>query len=308
MSSRWDETQVPPLDGRVVLVTGANSGLGLAASKVFARHGARVILACRNLGKAESAAAEIRAEAPGPVVLDIVPLDLASLTSVAAAAKLVRDQEPRLDLLINNAGLMAIDEARTEDGFEMQLGVNHLGHFALTAQLAPLVLSTPGSRIVTMSSVGHRAARFRADDLFFEQRGYDRWKAYFQSKLANLLFALELHRRLSAAGAGTIALAAHPGGTDTDLGFEGSGMTNRLLRAFVMSLGQPASLGALTVVRAATDPQAQGGQFYGPQWLLAGYPRVETPGPQARRPEDARRLWERSEELTGLSLELPGAP
>jgi NAD(P)-dependent dehydrogenase (short-subunit alcohol dehydrogenase family) len=302
----WDERQVPPLDGRAVLVTGANSGLGLAASKVFARHGARVLLACRNAERAEAAAAEVRAEATGGAGVVVVPLDLASLASVAAAAKLVRDQEPRLGLLVNNAGLMAIDEARTEDGFEMQLGVNHLGHFALTARLAPLLLSTPGSRIVTMSSVGHRAGRLRLDDLFFEKRGYDRWGAYFQSKLANLLFTAELHRRLTEAGAGTIALAAHPGGTATDLGFEGSGLTNMALRAFVMPTFQPAWLGALPIVRAATDPGATGGQFYGPRWIVRGLPRVETPSPGARRAEDARRLWERSEELTGVSLELPG--
>ncbi|MGH9043195.1 MAG: oxidoreductase [Acidimicrobiia bacterium] len=305
MGNRWDESQVPSLGGRVVLVTGANSGLGLAESKVFARHGARVLMACRNLGKAEAAAAEVRAEASGGASIDIVSLDLASLASVAAAAKLVRDQETRLDLLINNAGLMAIDEARTEDGFEMQLGVNHLGHFALTAQLAPLVLSTPGSRIVSMASVGHRFAQFRADDLFFEQRGYNRWRVYFQSKLANLLFTAELHRRLSEAGAGTMALAAHPGGTSTDLGVEGGGVTNTLVKP-VMMMQQPASLGALPLVRAATDPHARSGQFYGPQWMIGGYPRLETPGPQARRADDALRLWERSEELTGVSFDLSG--
>jgi protochlorophyllide reductase len=284
-------------------VTGANSGLGLAASKVFARHGARVLLACRNEQKAQAAADELRAEVGGPVDVDIVPLDLASLTSVSSAAKLVRDNESRLDLLINNAGLMAIDRATTEDGFEMQLGVNHLGHFALTAQLAPLVLSTPASRIVTMSSMGHRAGRLRLDDLFFEKRGYDRWRAYFQSKLANLLFTAELDRRLRAAGAGTSALAAHPGATHTDLGFEGSGITNMVLRPFA-PLMQPPWLGVLPLVRAATDPEAQGGQFYGPQWIVQGYPRIETPSPQARRPDDARRLWERSEELTGVPFDL----
>ena len=303
MSDRWDEKDVPPLDGKVVLVTGANAGLGLAASKVFARHGARVLLACRNQHKAQAAADELRAEVGGDVDVDIVPLDLASLTSVSAAAKVVRDRESRLDLLINNAGLMAIDQSTTEDGFEMQLGVNHLGHFALTAQLAPLLLSTPASRIVTMSSMGHRAGRLRLDDLFFEQRGYDRWRPYFQSKLANLLFTAELHRRLRQAGAETIALAAHPGGSRTDLGFEGSGITNKVAKPFV-ALMQPAWLGALPLVRAATDPQVEGGQFYGPQWIVRGYPRIETPSRRARRADDARRLWKRSEELTGVSLEL----
>jgi NAD(P)-dependent dehydrogenase (short-subunit alcohol dehydrogenase family) len=303
MSDRWDEKDVPPLGGKVVLVTGANAGLGLAASKVFARHGARVVLACRNQHKAQVAADEIRAEVAGDVDVDIVALDLASLTSVSAAATLVRDRESRLDLLINNAGLMAIDQSTTEDGFEMQLGVNHLGHFALTAQLAPLLLSTPASRVVTMSSMGHRAGRLHLDDLFFEQRGYDRWRPYFQSKLANLLFTAELHRRLRQAGAGTIALAAHPGGSRTDLGFEGSGITNKVAKPFV-ALMQPAWLGALPLVRAATDPLAEGGQFYGPRCIVRGYPRIETPSRRARRSDDARRLWEWSEELTGVSLEL----
>ncbi|MEY2570525.1 MAG: hypothetical protein QOE63_875 [Acidimicrobiaceae bacterium] len=303
MSTRWTEGDVPPLAGKTVLVTGANAGLGLEASKVFARRGARVLLACRNQQKAEAAATEVRAAAGGTADVDIVPLDLASLDSVASAAKLVRDQESRLDLLINNAGLMAIDESKTEQGFEMQLGVNHLGHFALTAQLAPLVLSTPGSRIVNMSSMGHRMGRLRLDDLFFEQRGYDRWRPYFQSKLANILFTAELQRRLAEAGAGTIALAAHPGGSHTDLGFEGSGATNKLFRPFVR-FTQPASIGALPLVRAAVDPEARGGQFYGPRWVVRGYPRVETPSRRARRADDARALWARSEDLTGLTVEV----
>jgi NAD(P)-dependent dehydrogenase (short-subunit alcohol dehydrogenase family) len=291
----------------VALVTGANSGLGLAASKILARHGARLLLACRNQGKAEAAAGEIRAETAGAEI-GIVPLDLASLASVAAAAKLVRDQEARLDLLINNAGLMAVDETRTEDGFEMQLGVNHLGHFALTAQLAPLLLSTPGSRIVTMSSLVHRMGWIRFDDLLFERTPYDRWGAYFQSKLANLLFTAELHRRLTESGALTIAFAAHPGGTRTDLGFEGSGLTNTMWRLFLSNMLQPAWLGALPIVRAATDPDAVGGQFYGPRWMVSGFPHLETPSPAALREGDARRLWERSEELTGVVLELGNNP
>jgi len=301
MSTRWTEEEVPALAGKTVLVTGANAGLGLEASKVFARHGARVLLACRNRQKAEAAATEVRAAAGGPADIEIVPLDLASLDSVAAAAKLVLDQESRLDLLINNAGLMAIDESKTEQGFEVQLGVNHLGHFALTAQLAPLVLSTRGSRIVNMSSMGHRLGRLRLDDLFFEQRGYDRWRPYLQSKPANILFTAELQRRLAEGGADTIALAAHPGGSHTDLGFEGSGATNKLFRPFARVM-QPAWIGALPLVRAAVDPEAKGGQFYGPRWIVRGYPRVETPSRRARRADDARELWARSEDLTGLTV------
>jgi NAD(P)-dependent dehydrogenase (short-subunit alcohol dehydrogenase family) len=300
----WDEKDMPSLEGKVALVTGANSGLGLEAATVLARHGAKVLLACRNLQKAETAAGHVRATATGDV--EIVPLDLASLSSVAACAKLVRERETRLDLLLNNAGLMAVDEAKTEDGFEMQFGVNHLGHFALTAGLAPLVLATPGSRIVTMSSMGHRMGRMHFDDLSFEKRRYNRWLPYFQSKLANLLFTAELHRRLTAAGADTMALAAHPGGSKTDLGHEGGGFGNRLLKPLDFG-AQSAAQGALPIVRAATDPTAQGGQYYGPRLMVWGQPVVETPSRRARNADDARRLWSRSEELTGLTIDIPAA-
>jgi NAD(P)-dependent dehydrogenase (short-subunit alcohol dehydrogenase family) len=283
------------------LVTGSNAGLGLEAAKLLATRGARVLMACRNLDKAERAAAEVRAVATSTV--EIVPLDLASLASVAAAAKLVADAEERLDLLLNNAGLMAVDHATTEDGFEMQLGVNHLGHFALTARLAPLVLGTPKSRIVNMSSMGHRMGRLHLDDLFFERRGYDRWRPYFQSKLANILFTRELHRRLTEAGATTLALAAHPGGTNTDLGNEGHGITNRLGQP-VMKLGMPPAAGVLPFLRAATDPAAKGGEYYGPRWMLRGAPVRETPSRAARNDDHARRLWERSEELTGVTFDV----
>ena len=302
MAKGWDEKDVPSLDGKVALVTGANAGLGFEAAALLARHGAKVLLACRNIAKAEAAAEQIRSTATGAV--EVVPLDLASLGSVAACAKLVREGEPRLDLLLNNAGLMGIDEATTDDGFEMQLGVNHLGHFALTAGLAPLTLATPGSRIVTMSSMGHRAGHLRFDDLFFETRGYDRWRPYFQSKLANLLFTAELHRRLTETKADTMALAAHPGGSKTDLGQEGSGFLNKLLKPLDFG-AQPAAQGALPLVRAAVDPTAQGGQYYGPNLMVRGHPVVETPSRRARNADDARRLWSRSEELTGVTIDIP---
>lgn len=301
MGRTWSEHDIPVLDGKVVLVTGANAGLGLAASKALARKGARVLLACRNPQKAADAAAEVRAVATGEV--DVVPLDLASLASVAEAAALVRASESRLDLLINNAGLMATDELKTEDGFEMQLGVNHLGHFALTAGLAPLVLDTPGSRIVSMSSFGHRPGRMHFDDLFFERHRYNRWISYFQSKLANILFTSELSRRLSEAGADTMALSAHPGGTHTDLGAEGHGVTNAVMKP-LMFLGQSTDQGALPILRAATDPQAKSGQYYGPRFLMLGHPVLETPSRHARNPDAARRLWEMSEELTGLTIDV----
>jgi NAD(P)-dependent dehydrogenase (short-subunit alcohol dehydrogenase family) len=300
--ARWDERRVPALDGRVALVTGANSGLGLELSKVLVRHGAEVILACRNTEKAEAAAEQVRQVGRGQA--EVVPLDLASLQSVAGAARQVCEKRPELHLLVNNAGLMAIDRSQTEEGFETQFGVNHLGHFALTAHLMPTLLNTAGSRIVNVSSMGHRAGTVDLDDLMFERRGYRRWPPYFQSKLANLLFTTELDRRLRVAHATTMALSAHPGFSRTDLGFEGSGFTNLAAKPFSI-FGQPAWLGALPIIRAATDPEARSGQYYGPQFMVFGYPTLETPSRQARDAQTARRLWERSEELTGVNFDIP---
>ena len=229
-------------------------------------------------------------------------LDLASLDSVAAFAEQLRTERQGLDLLVNNAGIMAVDEGRTADGFELQLGTNHLGHFALTARLLPLLLATPGSRVATMSSMGHRAGRLALDDLMGDVRGYGRWRAYFQSKLANLLFTAELDRRLRAAGAGTLAVVAHPGGSRTELGQEGSARSNRAMSGGVLpSLLQSAAAGALPMLRAVTAPDVVGGEFYGPAWLTAGHPVRETPSRRARRAEDARLLWDVSERLTGVT-------
>jgi protochlorophyllide reductase len=299
---RWDDRRVPALDGRVALVTGANSGLGLEVSKVLVRHGAEVVMACRNPVKAEAAAEQVRAAGRGRA--EVVPLDLASLESVARAAGQVNEAWPKLDILVNNAGLMAIDRSQTADGFETQFGVNHLGHFALTALLMPTLLATGGSRVVNVSSMGHRAGTVDLDDLMFERRGYRRWPPYFQSKLANLLFTAELDRRLRAAGATTLALSAHPGFSRTDLGFEGSGFTNLAAKPFSI-FGQPAWLGALPIIRAATDPEAKSGQYHGPQLMVFGYPTLETPSRQARDAQTARRLWERSEDLTGIEFDIP---
>lgn len=300
----WSERDIPSLDGKVALITGANSGLGLAAATTLAKHGARVVMACRNSAKAQAAADRVRATATGPV--EVVSLDLASLGSVDACATAFLRNEPKLDLLLNNAGLMAIDHARTEDGFEMQFGVNHLGHFALTAKLAPLVFKTEGARVVNMASFGHRPGRLHIDDLFFETRGYDRWRPYFQSKLANILFTLELHRRLQAAGSHTRSLAAHPGGSKTDLGFEGGGITNKTMKPAQLFL-QSAHAGAMPFVRAAVDPAAKSGEFYGPQFMMWGPARRETPSKQARDVGDAQALWQKSEELTGVTFAVPAS-
>lgn len=300
MTDHWRAADMPDLTGRVALVTGGNAGLGYEVTKMLAAHGARVLLGCRNPDKAEAAIVSIRSQFPA-ADLRFVPLDLAALASIESAAQNVRESEPQLDLLVNNAGLMALDRSRTLDGFEMQFGVNHLGHFALTADLFSLLLATPASRIVTMSSLAHRSGRLHLDDLMCDTRRYHRWPAYFQSKLANLLFTAELDRRLRLAGTSTIALAAHPGMCRTELGAEGSGITNKLL-ALSPILTQPVLVGALPLLRAATDPTAQGGQYYGPRHLVRGRPVVETPGARARRAEDARALWDRSAELTGREI------
>ena len=295
--TRWDAKDIPDLEGRTAVVTGANSGLGLETAILLARGGARVILACRNLAKAEPAAARVGNGA------EVVSLDLASLDSVAAAADQVKRIAPQLDILVNNAGLMAIDRASTADGFEMQLGVNHLGHFAFTGHLVPSLLAAPAARVVNVSSFGHRPGTLNFDDLMFERRRYDRWRPYFQSKLANLLFTSELERRFRAAGVRAVSLAAHPGATSTDLGQEGGGVANLFLRVF-SGFGQPVRIGALPIVRAAVDPGAKGGEFYGPQFLMMGYPVRETPSRRARNEADARRLWEVSEGLTGVRPEI----
>lgn len=293
--AHWTTADIADQTGRTAFVTGANSGLGLEIATELAAAGATVVLGCRNADKAESAADGIRATgAPGTV--EVVSIDLADLASVHAAAQTILDGGRPLDLLVNNAGLMAIDRSTTVDGFETQFGVNHLGHFALTAELLPLLEATPGSRIVSMASMGHRAGSMHFDDLMFERR-YDRWRPYFQSKLANILFTRELHRRLTLAGSGTLAIAAHPGGSRTDLGFEGKGISNAVMRSFAPMMLQSPSRGAEPALRALTDPAAVGGTFYGPRWITRGHAVVEQPSRRARRDADALRLWEASEVL-----------
>lgn len=299
MTTRWTLADVPDLTGRVAVVTGANSGLGLQVAKDLAGAGARVVMACRNERKAAVAIDDVRSTSPRGSV-EFLALDLADLASVRAAADDLRSRTDRLDVLGNNAGLMATDELRTADGFEMQIGVNHLGHFALTGLLLPLLRATPGARVVNHSSMGHRPGRMHLDDLNCERRRYHPWGAYFQSKLANLLFTLELQRRLTRAGADVVALTAHPGGTRTDLGAEGSGLLNRLALAASPLWGQHVSVGALPFVRACTDPAATGGEFFGPRWLVRGLPRSETPSRRARDEQAARRLWTLSEDLTDV--------
>jgi protochlorophyllide reductase len=298
LTAHWSIADIPDQRDRVAVVTGANSGMGYHVALALAGAGAEVVLACRNGDKAQSAITSIRGLAPAARVT-FQRLDLADLASVAQFADTFRAEHFRLDLLVNNAGLMAVDQSRTVDGFETQLGVNHLGHFALTARLLPTILSTPGARVASMSSMAHRPGRLVIDDLMFDRRGYSRWQAYYQSKLANLLFTLGLQQHLAQAGAAAIAVAAHPGVARTNLGSQGHGISNRVMRV-ALPIGSRSAAGALPLLRAATDPTALGGQFYGPRWRAFGDPVLEIASPQARDGASAQALWRSSVELTGL--------
>ena len=297
MADRWTFEDVPDQKGRVAIVTGANSGIGLVAARELARAGARVVLACRNTAKGEDGAAAIRREVPAADV-EVAELDLASLESVAAFASA---HDGDLDLLVNNAGVMAPPRRETADGFELQLGTNHLGHFALTAQLLERMEGRDDARVVTLSSGAHRIGKIDFDDLQRE-RGYNRWTAYGQSKLANLLFALELDRRLRAAGSTVKSVAAHPGYAATNLQSAAAPVLDRLFMKVTNAvIAQSAEMGALPTLYAATAPGLEGGEFIGPDGLLEqrGHPHVVSPSAAARDEDVARRLWEVSEELTG---------
>lgn len=295
---RWTEADIPDQAGRTVVVTGANTGLGFESARALAERGAAVVLACRDLGKATDAAARI---GRGPVTT--LRLDLASLDSVREAARELRSRHGRLDLLINNAGLMMPPYGRTADGFELQFGTNHLGHFALTGLVLDLLLAAPGSRIVTVSSMGHRMGVIDFEDLQFE-RGYSRMASYGRSKLANLLFTYELQRRLEEAGAGTIAVAAHPGTSRTELGRHQTGAIGLLARPIEHLVGQDALMGSLPTLRAAVDPSVQGGEYYGPGGLfeMHGYPKRVQSNARSHDAAVQRRLWHESERLTGVTF------
>jgi NAD(P)-dependent dehydrogenase (short-subunit alcohol dehydrogenase family) len=300
MSRKWTAADVPDQSGRVAIVTGANSGLGFDTAAVLAGKGAHVVLAVRNLDKGNQAADRIKTKSPNAVIA-VQELDLTSLESVRKAADELRSTHPRIDLLINNAGVMYVPTRETtQDGFEMQFGTNHLGHFALTGQLLDNILPVEGSRVVTVSSFGHRIlARIHFDDLQLERK-YNRVEAYGQSKLANLLFTYELQRRFKLKGDPTVALAAHPGFADTEL--------MRHLPGFIPDFfwrpfAQPTDMGALPTLRAATDPGAQGGQYYGPDGIgeVQGSPKAVESSKQSHNEDLQRRLWMVSEELTGVT-------
>ncbi|MDT0386237.1 oxidoreductase [Streptomyces dubilierae] len=305
-TTRWTAQDIPDQQGRTALVTGANTGIGFETAKALASRGATVVLAVRDADRGKRAAEEIGAAVPG-ADLHVQRLDLSSLASVRSAAEDVRNTWSRLDLLINNAGVMYTPYSRTPDGFELQFATNHLGHFALTGLLLDLVPATADSRIVTVSSAGHRmGGPMDLDDLDWSRRPYNRTAAYGHSKLANLMFTYELQRRLPAAG--PLALAAHPGGADTGGSKSAMAHSSALTRAaFAMIrplLLQSPAMGALPVLRAATDPAAQGGQYYGPRGFQQskGHPTVVRSSAASYDLATQRRLWALSEELTGVTF------
>jgi NAD(P)-dependent dehydrogenase (short-subunit alcohol dehydrogenase family) len=317
--ARWALEDLPDQTGRTVLVTGANRGLGLRSAEALAARGARVLMACRDPAKAAEAREQVAAAARGPAP-EVVELDLADLASVRACAGKVAATVDRLDVLMNNAGVMAVPFSRTADGFELQLGTNHLGHFALTGLLLPVLRQARAPRVVTTSSNVHRAGRINWDDLVppgpaagtpAGERGYRRWPAYAQSKLANLLFAFELDRRAGQAGSDLVSVAAHPGYAATHLlavGAEQSGRPGRRLTGMLKSgslrvLAQSDAMGALPQLYAATARGVEGGEYFGPDRLfeLRGHPQRVGSSAAARDPETARRLWQVSEDLTGVT-------
>ncbi len=307
----WSAAGIPDQHGRTAVVTGANGGLGLETARALAAKGAHVVMAVRNQQKAAAAVSEIRASAPD-ASLELVALDLASQASVRAAAGQIMAAHKSIDLLINNAGVMGIPEAKTADGFEMQLGVDHLGHWALTALLLPALLRAPGARIVTVTSSAHHIGR-AVDPANPHLRGrYRPWRAYGQAKLANFHFGLGLQRELENAGASAASLIAHPGLSNTDLQAvsvqeTGGGASQRFFLFLAHHIGISAADGALSQLRAATDPAAKGGEFYGPLWVNSG-PPVRKPVLRRLGLDKAiATLWEVSERETGIAIDVRAA-
>jgi NAD(P)-dependent dehydrogenase (short-subunit alcohol dehydrogenase family) len=299
MSDDWTEQHIPDQHGRVAIVTGANTGLGFETARMLAEHGATVVMAVRDVEKGKQAASRISGD------VTVQALDLTSLDSIRSAAADLRAAHPRIDLLINNAGVMYTPKQTTADGFELQFGTNHLGHFALTGLLLDRLLPVPGSRVVTVSSNGHRIrAAIHFDDLQWEH-SYSRAAAYGQAKLANLMFTYELQRRLAAHGT-TIAVASHPGVSNTELARNTPAALRLPLTWLAPLITQKPEMGALPTLRAATDPAVIGGQYYGPSGRgeNRGYPKLVASSPDSHDQAVQQRLWTVSEELTGVTFQL----
>lgn len=296
---KWTTDNIPDQSGRVVIVTGANSGIGFETAKALAAKGAEVILAVRDTNKGDEAAKRIQ-QSFGKAKLHVLRLDLADLSSVKEFAVHFMTAYSRLDLLINNAGIMIPPYGKTVDGFESQMGTNHLGHFLLTAQLYPLLQKTPESRIVNVSSGAHKMGTLNFDDLTWEKRKYVAWKAYGDSKIANLYFTYELARKLVQAEGKVITTAAHPGLTETNLA------KSKLLRGLNRLIAQTAPMGALPTLMAATEPSAKSGDYFGPSGMAEwkGYPKQVISNKLSHDEDIAQKLWTVSEELTGIKFSI----
>lgn len=304
----WTANDIPDQRGRTAVVTGANGGLGLVTARELAAKGAHVVLAARNPDKTASAVDAIRAVVPD-ASLEVVGLDLSSQAATKQAAAQVLAAHDRIDLLVNNAGVMGIPESRTVDGYEMQLGVDHLGHWTLTALLLPALLRTPDSRVVTVTSTAHHMGRAVDPANPHLEGRYGPWRAYGQAKLANFHFGLGLQRELARAGAGTRSLIAHPGLSDTDLqavSVEESGgeFWAKFFHFLSRNTGMAADQGALPQLRAATDPRAKGGEFYGPLWVNNGRPVRKPILRRVGMTSDIAKLWQVSEAETGIVLDV----
>ncbi len=300
MSNKWTTADIPDLTSKVIIVTGANSGIGYETAKALAEKGATVVMACRNLDKASAAEKSIRQDV-NAALLEIMQLDLADLASVHQFAAAYKTKYDRLDVLVNNAGIMIPPFTQTKDGFEVQFGANHLGHFALTGLLLDTLLATPQARVINVSSSAHRMGSGTIDfDNLNAEKGYKASGAYAQSKLANLLFTLELNRRFVEIGSDVLAAAAHPGWTVT-------GLQKGFVHGISRVIGQKPAMGALPTLRAAVDPAVQRNDYYGPGGMMEmrGYPKQVDKSDAAKDADLARQLWDVSEQLTGVHYNWP---
>lgn len=297
-NNNWKAQNIPEQKDKIVIITGASSGLGKEATRVLAKKNATVIMGVRNIQKAEVVANEIRIEYP-TAKLDIRILDLGSLESIHSFAKGILADYKNLDILINNAGVMMTPYSKTKDGFEIQMGTNHLGHFALTGLLMPLLLNTKNARVVATSSIAHKQGNINFDDINWESRDYSSSKAYSDSKLANLYFTSELTRKFKGNKKSPIFTTAHPGGTNTELGKH----MNGFMRFLFKRITQKVEMGTLPTLRAATDLDAKSGDFFGPKkfFEMKGFPVIVQPNKMAKNEAKAKRLWDKSEELTGVN-------
>lgn len=304
---KWTTEQLPDLTGKIIIVTGGNSGLGYESVKAFAMKGAEVILASRSRDRGEAARSEILKAIPDAKIA-VMHLELGDLASVRSFSVEFRKRYNKLDVLLNNAGIMMSPYFQTKDGFEGQFGINHLGHFALTGLLMEVVLDTPGSRIVNVSSGAHKRGEVDFTNLMFEKgRRYSPMKAYGQSKLANLLFTYELQRRMESAQKDTIAVAAHPGFAKTNLGrYLEEKLIYKILFPIANWFAQDQAMGALPQIRASIDQGVKGGQYYGPDGRneMKGYPVVVSSSMASHSLQDAAKLWEESEKLTGVRIDI----